>query len=101
MNYPFVDDLMERIPQRQYLLWMLYLREEWNQPTRADYYVMQICVEIRRLFSKNPGSIVMKAFKIVFNFGADKPKPVDLMKKAMDQKALIIGMAMANKGVRK
>lgn len=27
---------------RQFLVWRLWLREEWNRPNRTDHYIMQI-----------------------------------------------------------
>lgn len=54
---------------------MLYLEEEYNRPSRTDYYLMQIAVEVRRVLSKKPALIKLKHFLIRFTPSTQKSKP--------------------------
>lgn len=33
---------MKRVSYREYLVWMERFQGEWNNPSRSDYYLMQI-----------------------------------------------------------
>lgn len=59
---------------RQYLGWLSWLEDEWNNPSRADHYAMQAAAETRRQFRKNPAQVKLEDLKIPFRFS--KPKPV-------------------------
>jgi len=49
---------------RDYLTWMAWLDEQWEMPSRTDHYLMQIAMEIRREFVKQPPRL--EQFKIPF-----------------------------------
>jgi hypothetical protein len=55
------------VTHRQHLCWV-----EWrdfvsiNQPSRDNYYQMQIACEQRRQYSKNPRSVKLEHFKLTF-----------------------------------
>jgi len=74
---------MAKTSHREYLLWMDYLQAEWNQPSRSDYYLMQIAEKVTKAFGGNkkwgPGK-----FKLPFGRkkSAGTAKPLtDLQKK--------------------
>ena len=45
---------------------MEYLRDEKTRNTRADFYMAQVALEIRRSWVKNPSSMKLKDFLIEF-----------------------------------
>lgn len=51
---------MQETTHRQYLLWMEWLGQQWNKPSRTDHYIMAATRAI--LKSKKP----LKKFKLPF-----------------------------------
>ena len=51
---------------RQYITWLLWEEEEWNQPSRSDHYLMQIACEVRRVLSGKPNLIQPHIFRLKF-----------------------------------
>lgn len=52
---------------RQFEVWSTWLNMENNQPSRSDYYAMQIAFYVARSAAKHPNSINFKSFKLKFN----------------------------------
>lgn len=61
------------LTRRQFRAWREWTAEDLNEPSKADYYAMQIAAEVRRVLSKKPGGIKLADFKLVFK--PKKPKP--------------------------
>jgi hypothetical protein len=57
---------------RQFKVWQAWLREEWNTPTRSDYYLMEIACEVRRVLSSKPGNIKVEHFKLEWVTGSQE-----------------------------
>jgi hypothetical protein len=66
---------------REYLTRLAWLEEQWNRPNLTQFYLMQIAMEIRSIFSKR--SLRMKDFLIEFVSTAPKPKPTKKEKKGL------------------
>ena len=77
----------------KYLVWMAWLSEQWNVPTKADYYQMQTSCEVRRVLSTNPRNIQIDHFKL--KFGPKKP-PISVSHAAMLSKAKWISFMTMN-----
>lgn len=43
-------------------------RDQWNEPSRSDHYLMQTACEAARPHTKNPNSLRFDKFKIPFKF---------------------------------
>lgn len=54
-----------------------FLKEEWDRPSRSDWYLMAIECAIKRQWSKNPRSIELAHSKLKFH---DKEADEDLVK---------------------
>lgn len=54
------------LTHRQFSVWIAWLKEQWNSPSRSDNYLMQIACEVRRVLSRRPGRVQMKHFQIRF-----------------------------------
>lgn len=67
------------VTHRQYLAWQAWDREEWNKPSRTDYYLMQLTLAIYRVNSKTPGSVRMKDCELKFT-QTQKPSAVSAAK---------------------
>lgn len=52
---------------------MEWLNNQWNEPDKKDYYLMQIAQEVRRVLSKSPSKIKLKDFLIKFKQGRREP----------------------------
>lgn len=52
---------------------MRYFKEELNQPSRSDHYLMQIAQEVKRVLSKKPSKIKLKDFTLTFGKTQEKP----------------------------
>ncbi len=45
---------------------MQWISDEWNVPSRSDWYQMQTAAEVRRQYLKDPGSATADKMKIKF-----------------------------------
>lgn len=66
-----LQECMEVISHREYLLWMEWLRIQWNSPSRNDHYLMAIALELRtiqQMFSETPRPYSLDHMKVKFNF---------------------------------
>lgn len=52
-----LSECLQRVSHREYLTWMARFSEEWNRPSRTDYYIMFLIQVVRSLFSKKPVSL--------------------------------------------
>lgn len=67
----------------QFRAWMIYLQEEFNNPSRSDYYLMSIATDIRRSNAKYPSQIKMESSKLSFTFGEGTDKPTKQVKQVL------------------
>lgn len=64
-----LTECLEKHTHRQYLAWMDWLDEEWNRPSRSDFYLMQITQFVSAIinaFSKHPKNSRLKDYRIEF-----------------------------------
>lgn len=54
---------------RQFLAWQYWLSQQYNQPSRTDYYLMQVASEILKGRVKDPRKVNIEDFKIPFTIG--------------------------------
>lgn len=47
---------------RQFLVWQVWLRLEWDKPSRSDAYAMQVAAEVRRVLHNKPRTVQLKDF---------------------------------------
>ena len=73
---------------RQFLGWQAWFELELNRPSRTDYYLMSVCVEIRRVLSRHPERIKHKDFLLTFQTGNGKPMSEEAAKAAAMHKWL-------------
>jgi len=57
---------MRKTSHRDYKTWLVWEREQWNDPSRSDHYLMQIAQAIYA--SKSRSSAALDKFKIPFKF---------------------------------
>lgn len=59
---------MERVTYREYMLWQSHFESEFSEPSRTDYYLMQIAQTICAVNAgKRAGKIKLKQFLLNFN----------------------------------
>lgn len=64
---------MREITHREYLTWMERFEQEWNEPDRHDYYLMQVAYEARYANPfRKAKQFATKHWKLIF--GDNKPK---------------------------
>lgn len=69
-------ECMETTTNRDYNLWMSYLEEQWNKPSRSDHYLMMVAYYIANVLAKKPKPFNPIKWFIEFTFsGKDKAKP--------------------------
>lgn len=61
-----VGECMRNHTHRQMLGWKEWIKNQDNNPSRTDYYIMRIGVEIARILARDPDSITLENFKINF-----------------------------------
>jgi len=52
-----IDDYLESHSHRQHLGWLAWLRKEWNEPDRHDYYIMRLTLEVLNLLRERKDKI--------------------------------------------
>jgi len=77
---------------------MAWLDSQWNEPSRTDYYLMQVAREVKRVLSSKPASVKLLDFKLPFGEEAKPTKPTD--KQIEAHKATWIGR-LGGKVIRK
>lgn len=55
---------MKTKTNREYRTWMRWLENEDNNPSRSDWYLMQVAAEIRRSNRKDPNSVAVRDLKL-------------------------------------
>jgi hypothetical protein len=70
-----LSECMESHTNREYEVWMAWLSNQWNEPSRSDHYLMQIAQEVCRVLKKNPNQIQLQQFKIPFVLKKKVVKP--------------------------
>lgn len=76
---------MRVISHREFRTWVAWKDDQWNNPTRGDYYLMQIAGYIAHVLSKST-SWNIKKFKIPFKVG--KPSMGDVAQQTEASKAV-------------
>lgn len=64
-----LEECMRSHTERQLSAWIYWLDEQWDRPSRSDWYLMQITCEIRRFLAAMAGSKIQiqpKDFKLTF-----------------------------------
>lgn len=54
---------MRRMTYREFLVWVDWLNEQWNRPSRTDHYLMQIA---REVFCVLRSRVSLDLFKLPF-----------------------------------
>jgi hypothetical protein len=54
----------------QFIVWQVWLEQEWNKPSRTDHYLMQLNATVRGLVSKDRTSL--SDLQIKFQLPSDK-----------------------------
>lgn len=65
------------VTHRQYAAWQRFLLEDYNRPSRADHYAMQVAAEVFRTIARDPNGVRREQFGIHFPEAgtADRPPP--------------------------
>ena len=69
---------------------MAWRKDQWNEPSRTDHYLMQVAAEVARSQSSRPELIENKHFIVRFTFSSDTKEPKKLTQEeinAMDTRA--------------
>lgn len=61
-----LQELMESMSHREYLTRLAWIEDNYNDPNRTDFYLMQIATEIRRVLHKHPKQVKINQFKLPF-----------------------------------
>lgn len=60
------------LTHRQFIVWHAWLNEQFNEPSRTDYYLMQLSCEVRRILNKHPNRVKTDQFKLKFKYKEGK-----------------------------
>lgn len=86
------------ITHRQYICWLVWLKNQQNIPTKDNYYQMQIACELRRTVVKNPNKINTEDFKLKFVRKNNKDEEIseeEFKKQVQMTKAIVMSMMTA------
>jgi hypothetical protein len=68
---------------REYLTRLAWLEEQWNAPSRSDYYTMALITVVRQLLAKNPNSITIEKARLKFS----SAKSIEQTREEADRKS--------------
>lgn len=57
------------ITHREFLTWAVYLQQQWNEPNRTDYYLMQISQVIKQVNSRRGATHRLSREQLKFDWG--------------------------------
>ena len=60
---------------RQFLAWQAWLEDEWNRPSRTDYYLMRVAQRVHQTMVKNKAGVTVKDQRVEFDVGRPRAKP--------------------------
>ena len=87
---------MERISHREFRTWQAWKRDQWNNPSRTDYYLMQIAGCVKHVLSKRKWSI--GSMKIPFKAAKQhKPSADEVTRQAKARWFARLGIGSSNK----
>lgn len=59
-------EAMERLTHYQYRICLAWIERDWEEPSRTDYYLMQIAAEVQKSRVKKPAQVDMNKLKLKF-----------------------------------
>lgn len=80
-----LDECMANHTEKQILVWLEWLDQQMNVPSRTDTYLMQVAAELVRgqVKSADKRKIKINDFRIKFVRDDEKPNPVDVSRKQL------------------
>lgn len=63
---------MHGITHREFRTWREWKKDQWNNPNRSDYYIMQLTGYVANIMGKRSWNI--KDYKVPINFGGYDPQ---------------------------
>lgn len=81
------------LTHRQHLLNVMLTEEEFNRPSRTDYYIMSLTATVQRLLAKNPQSITLDQQQITFTKKTKESEEEERKRQIEFSKAIWIGAA--------
>ena len=76
---------MQSITHREFKTWIAWLDDQWNKPSKSDYYLMQIAGYVSHVLSKK--SWKLDTYKVNFQVGDQKQSKDDIGRKTEAAKA--------------
>ena len=70
---------------REFLTWQAWIDQQWNRPSRSDYYEMQTACQVARVLAKSPGNIKIEHFKLPFGEDGTRQQKAEEDKKIAEQ----------------
>jgi hypothetical protein len=90
-------DLMRSMTQREYEARLAWLEEEQSRPSQTDWYLMQVAMQIKRGYVKDPNSVKLEDMRLV---KAKPEKPVTKAEAVARAKSRWFGMLGVKKEKR-
>lgn len=53
---------------RQWLVWREWMKNDWNDPNRSDWYVMELTAAVKRIFADKPMNVTTESQKQTFTW---------------------------------
>lgn len=88
---------METCTEQEIDGYLYWLQEQYNRPSRQDYYLMRIAQEVARVLSSKPNEVTMDRFLIEFD---TKPKKPPTQEEIAEKKKAISDAYRAALGIK-
>ena len=63
-----LEECQEKVTHRQYLVMVQWLKDQWDKPSRSDWYLMQVAQKVLMLLTKK--ELPVGSQKLTFEFKA-------------------------------
>lgn len=89
---------MGRITHREFLVREAWVEQQWNRPSRTDFYLMRVAQRVQQVLAKNPGNITLEHQRVEIERKPVKPKTqLTLEQQTVRSKAAWLGAVSSDK----
>lgn len=78
---------------RQFCVWRAWLDEQWNRPSRSDYYAMRVAQRCHQAIARHPHQITVDDQRIQFLRRDDKEPVKETVKESQGRWLNMVGMS--------
>lgn len=72
-----IQETQDSVTSTEFVEWMMFEQMRMEQPTRDQYYLSRLALEIRAIFHKSPGTLKIEDFLLKFGSAKKETEGAD------------------------